>query len=167
MIWQKILKHRTDIVVLSLLVIGVGVVFLFIPSKLADDNISSVSEKETTATILIGDHQFTVEVADTPEAREQGLSDHESLLQDHGMLFVFDQPAIHTFWMEDMQFPLDFVWINGNTVIDIIEDVQPFDENGDITTIQPRAPADKVLEVNAGSINTASIKVGDKIILTQ
>lgn len=162
MSWDSIKKHRIDIFIVSLLIIGVGVIFLFIPSKLAED---LPITPETGSTVQIGDTEFVVEVVDTPEARAQGLSGRESLPENHGMLFVFDQADRYTFHMRNMQFPLDFIWINGDTVVDITENVPVLDANGEATTIQPIVPVDKVLEVSAGVVSESEIKLDHQVII--
>src|SRR4030042_2564613 len=65
-------------------------------------------------TAQINGQKIFVEIADTPEKRSQGLSGRDNLSQNQGMLFIFNQPAIPSFWMKDMNFPLDFIWINNN-----------------------------------------------------
>ncbi len=99
-----------------------------------------------------------VEVMDTNEKRQQGLSGRERLGENEGMLFVFDRPGIYSFWMKEMKFPLDFVWINEDKVVDLREKVGITEMN-----IRPARPADRVLEVNSGWIEKHQIKVGDEV----
>ena len=54
---------------------------------------------------------FRVKLATTTAAIEKGLSDRLSLNPDSGMLFIFAKPAIYRFWMPDMHFPLNMIWI--------------------------------------------------------
>ncbi len=62
-----------------------------------------------------------------------------------------------------MNFPLDFVWINGNRIVDLTQNVpKPVDANtSDLPTYTTQSPADKVLEINAGMIAKDNIKIGD------
>lgn len=108
--------------------------------------------------ITINGVRVAVEVMDTNEKRQQGLSGREQLGESKGMLFVFDQPGIYPFWMKDMKFPLDFVWINEGRVVDIREKVEITEMN-----IKPGQPANKVLEVNSGWVEKHQIKVGDEV----
>ena len=62
-----------------------------------------------------------VEVMDTPASRIQGLSGRSGLGEDEGMLFVFDVPGKHGFWMKDMLFSIDIIWIAENGVIVHVE----------------------------------------------
>lgn len=108
--------------------------------------------------VIINGVKVAVEVRDTSAERQQGLSGRERLGEDEGMLFVFEQPGIYPFWMKDMKFPLDFVWMRENKVVDLREKVGITEMN-----IKPGQPADKVLEVNSGWIEKHKIKVGDEV----
>ena len=117
--------------------------------------------------IKIGTNEYTVEIADTEVLRSQGLSGRTSMAKNQGMLFVFTQPSYQYFWMKEMNFPLDFVWINDNIVVDITQNVL-IPINGDLnslTSFTAKSPFDKVLELNAGTISSDNIKIGDIIKL--
>jgi len=89
------------------------------------------------------------EIADTDASREQGLSDRASLPADNGMLFVFDTPGQYGFWMKDMRFPLDMVWINADkTVAGVTKDILPSTYP---SIFPPPSSISYVLEINAGS----------------
>ena len=62
--------------------------------------------------IEINDKEIAVEVAATAETRSKGLSGRGSLEEGTGMLFIFDSPAQYGFWMKDMNFAIDIVWID-------------------------------------------------------
>ena len=107
----------------------------------------------STPTITINNAVVSIEIADKPTKRTQGLSGRQSLPTNNGMLFVFDQPHTPSFWMYDMNFALDFVWIRDNAVVDITENVPPptnTTPSNELPTYSPAVPADTVLEVNAG-----------------
>lgn len=113
--------------------------------------------------IMLGKTKITVEVADTDEERTKGLSGRPSLSQDRGMLFVFSRKDRYYFWMKGMRFPLDFVWIDDNKVVDLTPNV-PYPKDGKpLVNIMPKIPVDKVLEVNAGVINSSQVKIGDQL----
>jgi uncharacterized protein len=82
--------------------------------------------------------RVSVEVARTPAARARGLSGHAPLGEDEGMLFLFDEADRYGFWMKDMLFPIDIIWIRDGVV------------DGALPSYAPREPADTVLEVRAG-----------------
>ena len=97
----------------------------------------------TRPTVVIGPVAFPVEVAVTPEQRQQGLSGRPSLASGAGMLFVFESPMPLQFWMKRMQFPLDMVWIGADcTIGEITRDVPPpppDTKDSDLARISPKA----------------------------
>lgn len=116
--------------------------------------------------VIIRGHTIPVEVAVTPQEKSKGLGERNSLAAGSGMLFAFDRPARYQFWMKGMRFALDFIWIDGTTVADITENVPPPAEEINLPVYQPKVPADKVLEVNAGLVKLYGIQVGDTIKIT-
>ena len=116
-----------------------------------------------SAKIRISDAIYSLELAITASEKMQGLSDRKSMARDHGMLFLYDHKEQYSFWMKGMQFPLDFLWIDGNTIVDITENWQPATRtNRNIVT--PRQPVDKILELNAGEVTKHRFKVGDTVV---
>lgn len=115
-------------------------------------------------TVTMKEQTFKVEVADTPEEQENGLSRKKSLPEDQGMLFIFDSPTTPAFWMKEMQFPIDIIFIADTTVTTIHENVQPPEtETSPLRLYKPTAPSDKVLELNAGKVAELGLQVGDTI----
>lgn len=123
---------------------------------------------EQLSKLRVGNTLISVDVADTPSKRSKGLSGRESIEENYGMLFVFDQPSQRVFWMKGMNIPLDFIWINGERVVDLTSNVpspQPGTPNEQLPRYSSNQPIDKVLEVKAGSITRHNIKIGDKVEL--
>jgi len=116
-------------------------------------------------TLILGKTEFTVEIADSTVKQSLGLSFRKNLPKNQGMLFIFSTASRYAFWMKDMNFPLDFVWIKNNTVVDITENVPPPTSSGPLKIYRPKVPADKVLELNEGVISKKKIKLGDIIKL--
>lgn len=112
--------------------------------------------------LKINDAIFAVEVADTPGSRAKGLSGRESLGENRGILFVFDEPGYYSFWMKDMLISLDFIWINNDEIVQVNENIRPEDYPPP-KYFTPKYPADSVLEVNSGTIKKFNIKPGDKV----
>ena len=108
--------------------------------------------------------QIVAEVVSTEISREKGLSDRDYIDQDNGMLFIFDTPGLYPFWMKNMRFPIDIVWIENDTVIGFEENIQP--ENPPIRSYRPELPVDKVLELKSGTVELFKIKIGDKLDIT-
>jgi uncharacterized membrane protein (UPF0127 family) len=77
-----------------------------------------------------------------------GLGERDGLEPDGAMLFLYDEPGHYGFWMQGMRFDLDMVWIRGNVVVDITTDVSHREPE---RVQRPREPADRVLEVVAGT----------------
>ncbi len=121
---------------------------------------------KSSRTLSIGDDSLEVEIRDTPKERAQGLSGRPPLAPGHGMLFIFAGPGIQPFWMKDMKFALDFVWIRGGVVVELTEDVPPpTKENPIPQVIIPKEPVDQVLEVAAGTIESLGLRLGDYVTL--
>lgn len=117
----------------------------------------------------IGKIVYQLDIANTPVKQRQGLSDRRSMEQDKGMLFVFEQPTQMSFWMKNMYFPLDFIWLMDEQVVDIAENVAaPLSHGGTskfINIVNSRKPFNRVIELNAGEIVRNGIKIGDRIEL--
>ncbi|WP_336345329.1 DUF192 domain-containing protein [Halalkalicoccus ordinarius] len=121
------------------------------------------SEDRATVTITDGDEELAVvdsEVADGSRERYTGLSDHESLAEDEGMLFVFENEDERSFVMRDMAFPLDILFIDADGRITTIHEA-PTEEGSDLTSY--RGEAKWVLEVNYGYADERGIEEGDRV----
>lgn len=113
--------------------------------------------------LVVEGNKIFIEVADSPEEITQGLSGRESLAKDRGMLFLFPQSGNYPFWMKEMKFNLDFVFIKGQTVVDLVENV-PFPKEGEpIEVVNTKVEFDKVLELNQGRVKEIGIKVGSQV----
>ena len=102
--------------------------------------------------------KIRVLIAKTPATRERGLGGYASLPEDQGMLFIFPKPTTVSFWMENMHFPIDIVWMNSDRkILGITRDVSPdtfpksFPSPGKIQF---------VLELNAGGAEKFGLKKG-------
>ncbi len=115
-----------------------------------------------TITTDIRGHRMVLDVVDTPDARAQGLSGRPTLAPDQGMLFVFPTSTQSTFWMREMRFPLDIVWIDHGTVVDVVTMSAPA-AAGPIPTHTAIAPADRVLEVVAGRASDLGLTTGTRV----
>jgi uncharacterized membrane protein (UPF0127 family) len=115
-----------------------------------------------TAEVTIGIHRTQVEVADTPERLSRGLSGRPGLAEGRGMVFPYARADRHGFWMYDMHFDIDIVWIRGERIVDVTPRV-PHDPPGKLPVYRPRAPADLVLEVPAGTAEKLGWKIGDRV----
>ena len=117
------------------------------------------------ARVAVGGQTIYVEVADTPEEQARGLSFRNSIGSNDGMLFVFDSPGSYGFWMKDMNFSIDIVWISNDRVVGFEENVDP--QIGapikNLKVYYPPEPVDRVLEIKAGGVRRLRVGVGDRI----
>lgn len=111
--------------------------------------------------VIVNNKAYYVEIADTPSEQEKGLSGYKYLRDNQGMLFVFQTPGNYGFWMKDMNFPLDIIWIDQNSkVIHIEKSLSPSTYP---QVFYPGGPALYVLEVNAGQADTTQLEIGDTV----
>ncbi len=116
------------------------------------------------ANAQVNNHEIELTVVRSERDRMNGLSGRRSLDRDDGMLFVFEEKDRHSFWMKNMNFPLDIIYIDDNKVVDIKKNAQPISEEDTSPTIYtPSRPANYVLEVNAGVADEYKITVGSTI----
>lgn len=116
--------------------------------------------------IFIAGKKLSVELATTQAQREKGLSGRESLCRGCGLLFVFDQPGIYSFWMRRMYFDIDILWIADDRVVDVTLGAKVSSKEefaAPKTFYRSRVPIDKVLEVDAGWVEKNGIKAGDVV----
>lgn len=107
---------------------------------------------------------IVVELSQIPKQWEKGLSGRTDLGDLDAMIFVFTQYHIPIFWMKDMQFPIDIIWVSNGKVVDITPNVQV--ETGDkLPTYSPRVPINTVIETRAGWAQENNIAVGDILVL--
>ena len=102
-----------------------------------------------------------LEVVDSEDRRERGLSNRENLARNQGMLFIFDSPDEYCFWMKDMKFPIDIIWLDSDKKIVGIEhkvspDTYP-------KSFCPSKPSLYVIEVEDGLARRARLKLGQQI----
>lgn len=114
--------------------------------------------------LRVNDLRIPVEIASTTKAIEKGLSGREALPEDRGMLFLFSKPDLYRFWMPDMNFPLDMIWINNGKIVHIHKNVTHEFNPADPVFYSPSSPAQFVLEVNAGFSEKHHISVGDIVM---
>jgi len=132
------------LLLLGLLAVIVGVMYVFRSEK------SVLNLPEKTISLI---------VVDSNPERERGLSGREKLADDSAMLFVFDAVDDHTFWMKEMKFPIDIIWLDETfKVVHIESDVSP------ATYPEIFSSPEKsryVLETNAHFSRENNIKIGD------
>ncbi len=118
------------------------------------------------STIQIGNTIYKLDIADDDNEKIKGLSGRDSLPFDQGMLFTYPTKDRYSFWMKGMRFSLDFVWIDGDTIVDLTEEVQRPLTDTYTPIYQPKVPVDKILELNVGEIKKNGFTVGQKVTIT-
>lgn len=120
----------------------------------------------TEGTVTVEGRVFKIDVADTMEKRAAGLSGRGRLRDDEAMLFIFPTAGKYGFWMKDMKFDLDIVWIAAGRAVGVAENV-PAPKAGEsalnLPSYNPPEPVDTVLEINAGLAARYGIGTGDAV----
>ena len=106
--------------------------------------------------------KINVEIADDSNEREKGLMFREKLDEGDGMLFVFDDNAVRTFWMKNTLIALDMIFIDDKNEIVDIKHAVPCKEEP-CALYKSSKPAKYVLEVNGNFTIKNNIGIGDKI----
>jgi len=115
-------------------------------------------------TVTIDRYNISAFVADTDDKRSKGLSGVENMFENQGMLFIFNYPSKQGFWMKEMMFPLDIIWLDSNnSVIHIEKKLQPCTSVLLCTVYSPSRDAKYVLETISGFTDLHSVNEGDKI----
>lgn len=115
-------------------------------------------------TITLPQGKVRAEVVSTQASREQGLSYRFWMSEKSGMLFVFETSGKYGFWMKDMHFPIDILWLSETgLVVHIVEDAKP-EDYPDITYIN-QVDAKYVLELTSGAVSKYGIKLGSKLVI--
>ena len=104
-----------------------------------------------------------VEVSDTPEKRSLGLGKRDKLEKGWGMLFVFEKRIPHSFWMKNMRFPIDIIWLDNQRIVELAENVPPPQEGESPKVMEPRLPSNFVLEIESGRARALGLKVGQML----
>lgn len=117
--------------------------------------------------VVVGSTVFSVDIASTGEEKRVGLSGREGLAPTSGMLFLYDTGRPYEFWMKDMLFAIDILWIAPDcTVGDITHELQPPRSgapDAEIPRASPSVEAAHVLELVAGASRRLGLEVGDSV----
>lgn len=114
------------------------------------------------AEVVFSEATFSVEIADTRALQERGLGGREGLCEYCGMLFPFDHPDRYGFWMKDMRFPIDILWIARGQIVFLEKSVDFHDQK---RVYIPSEEADSVIELPAGSAERFNIHIGEEVVV--
>jgi len=147
------MQRRARFLALALLLAGCGPA----PAALAPGQVA----------VTIRGHRILAEVADTEEKKHLGLGGRDGLAPDHGMLFPYPVADRYAFWMKGMRFDIDIVWIRGERVVSLSERAPhpqgPGVDDAALPEFRPTEPADRVLEVEAGTAARLGWRPGDAV----
>lgn len=150
-----------------LITVALAAIFLFLALGAFRASQSPVAEAPASVlearTIELKGQVIQVSVADTESSRRQGLSGRAGLEPDEGMLFVFPEDGIHGFWMKDMRFSIDILWLSASgSIVYMAQNISPdtYPQN-----FSPDTPARYVLELSAGYVEEHAVSIGDIVRL--
>ena len=104
--------------------------------------------------------QFDIEIAESDYEIQTGLMYRDSMEDHQGMLFIFPNELPRSFFMKNTRIPLDIIYFDANgELISVQYNAKPFDE----TSLPSKAPAQYVLEINAGLTEQLDLRIGDRI----
>lgn len=154
--WCPIVTRFTGVVLLA--------VALFTASIFLSASSQTVQAQNADSLTIIsseGRHEFSVELADTPESRARGLMYRRSMPEDHGMLFDFGRVDMVSMWMRNTYIPLDMLFVRADgSIARIASDTEPLSER----PISSGEPVLAVFEINAGIADRLGIAPGDRIV---
>ena len=164
-------KHFLKQLGIFVLILAISGAILLVLNKFSSKNLADInqireSSRETSQvseikSLLIGNREINVILVQTSEERQMGLSGRTNLPANTGMFFVFETPGTYGFWMKDMLFSIDMIWVSANKRIIYIEkSVSP---DTFPKAFSPKDPALYVLEVMAGFSDKNNIQIGDLV----
>jgi len=130
-------------------------------SALSTTTFADISSSTTATTSISAIQPLSLLVASTSAEQELGLGQRNSLPADEGMLFIFPMPGDYAFWMKDMHFSIDMIWMDSHFAIThIAADVSPETYP---KSFAPGADSSYVLETNAGYSQKNNLSVGESL----
>ncbi len=123
---------------------------------------AQVTNRNSNTDILqVNGRSFLLQIARSEQERELGLGKRVSLPANEGMLFIFPQVQPECFWMKDMHFSIDMIWVNTKKqVVYIKHNVSPSTYPDSFC---PTQPVKYVIELSAGMTNNAGLRVGQTL----
>ena len=108
--------------------------------------------------------KLDIEFAETSYEQQTGLMYRKSMEANQGMLFIYSEEAMHSFYMKNTHIPLDLIFFGkDSTIVSFQENAKPLDE----TSLPSKEPAQFILEINAGKVQQWNLTEGDKMLFTR
>lgn len=114
--------------------------------------------------IRVGSQVIAAEVADSDSERQLGLGGRACIGENQGMLFRYDEPGVHTFWMKGMRFAIDMIWLSRDGRVVMIEPDIPASSPNTFTNAKP---AMYVLELKAGRAEAIGLANGSRLLFPE
>ena len=125
---------------------------------------SSTDSKYLKAKVIVKGFELNANVPITSELMAKGLAVKNQLKENEAMLFVFEESAKHSFWMKDMKFPIDIIWLDSDgKVVHIEQNLQPCASVFICTSYTPNTDSQYVLETVAGFTQRHNVSIGTDI----
>lgn len=131
-----------------------------------DEDLNTTSiEKTRIQRVKIGKQIFLLEIADNEASRSIGLGGRKHIGEYDGMIFIFDRPERHGFWMKDTFLTLDMVWIGRDfKIVSLENDVLP---ESYPKVFYPSEKSLYTIEFSAGVLEKMNIKIGDRVFFVE
>lgn len=167
--YETVLEFKTLIVLLSLVLIAVPGFKLMSSEAIGQSDRTKSEELNSTSLpnqvqITINNVNLQADVALSSEEQTKGLSIKDSLKSNEGMIFPYESPQTLSFWMKDMKFPIDIIWIDSDkTIIHIENNLQPCSSEVLCPTYKPNDDSMYVLETVGGFAEKYDIVRGTRV----
>ena len=159
---------KKKIIAGGVLILGIVLVAIVFFLEFKKDKVPNESLPADHVLTMPDGSRVRVRLASTPGAREEGLSGFKSLPDDQGMLFLFPSAGSYPFWMKDMDFPIDIVWLRHTDAhtLQVVGMKTNFTPDSYPSEYAPSDTADAVLEINSGNAAKWGIGSSPAQILT-
>lgn len=157
---MQVSKKTLTYILIIFLIIGTGVAAWMHSSQELSTEPEATTQNQLKV-LKVNDQCVTLAVSDTKKERNLGLSTRDDLPDNQGMLFLFDRSGKHGFWMKDMNFSIDIIWLDENNRVVYVE--QSISPETYPKTFEPAKNAKKVVELNAGFVNQENINRGETL----
>lgn len=166
---RKLLAVVSSLILLGLIII-LGSTLIERPAEaiITTEQLARITFDRQRMKLQVGSQNLTVEVVNSPASITQGLSGRSEIGAD-GMFFLFGEHRVPEFWMKEMKFDLDLIWISESKIVEITPNVpkpSPATPLADLPRYSPSTLVDSVLEVPAGKAAEWHLKPGDPVVIT-
>ena len=132
------------------------------PGPVVGDSTSSNTSGYRQVNVTLNNFTLVADIAENSTQKSKGLSVKDTLHEDEGMLFLFSTSSEHAFWMKNMKFPIDIIWISKHhEVIHIEHSLEPCVQDSFCPTYKPDKDSLYVLETVAGFAQKHNVTVND------